>query len=257
MGFHEFFQEWQKVSPTTALELLDCKYADPTVREKAVSWLEEMTDEDMAQYLLQLVQTLKYEPYLDNPLARLLLKRVLLNRKMGHFFFWHVKSELQNQALFLKFGLILEAYCRGLGPYLKELIRQVEALDKLTTLTDSIKKERVQDTTKERLKFLMEQMRQSDYTESLQYFVSPLENNVTLGELCIDECRIFDSAKKPLWLVWNNPDPLANIQHEKNTIIFKNGDDLRQDMLTLQVIRIMDHIWHTEGLDLRMTPYSW
>ena len=30
----------------------------------------------------------------------------------------------------------------------------------------------------------------------------------------------------------------------------------RQDMLTLQVIRIMDHIWHTEGMDLRMTPYT-
>ena len=98
----------------------------------------------MGQYMLQLVQTLKYEPYLDNPLARLLLRRVLLNRKLGHFFFWHLKSELQNPSLFLKLGLILEAYCRGLGPYLKDLIRMVEALDKLTTLTDSIKKDRPQ-----------------------------------------------------------------------------------------------------------------
>ena len=46
----------------TALELLDCKYADPTVRRRAVEWLEGMSDEDLAQYLLQLVQTLKYEP---------------------------------------------------------------------------------------------------------------------------------------------------------------------------------------------------
>ena len=68
----------------------------------------------------------------------------------------------------------------------------------------------------------------------------------------------MDSAKKPLWLVWKNNDHLAkDINYETNAVIFKNGDDLRQDMLTLQVIRIMDHIWRDqEGMDLRMTPYS-
>ena len=72
----------------------------------------------------------------------------------------------------------------------------------------------------------------------------------------VGECRLMDSAKKPLWLVWKNHDPLADIQYDSHAIIFKNGDDLRQDMLTLQVIRIMDHIWRMEGMDLRMTPYS-
>lgn len=132
----------------------------------------------------------------------------------------------------------------------------VEALDKLTTLTDSIKKDMPQVSSKDRIKFLTEQLQQADYTETLQNILSPLENNVILGDLEVDKCKVFDSAKKPLWLVWKNPDPLAYIQHEHNTIIFKNGDDLRQDMLTLQVIRVMDHIWHTEGMDLRMTPYS-
>jgi hypothetical protein len=49
----------------TALELLDCKFPDPFVRSRAVEWLSFMSDEDLAQYLLQLVQTLKYEPNLD------------------------------------------------------------------------------------------------------------------------------------------------------------------------------------------------
>ena len=116
----------------------------------------------MGQYMLQLVQTLKYEPYLDNPLARLLLRRVLLNRKLGHYFFWHVKSELQNNPVFTRFGLILEAYCRGLGPYLKDLVRMVKALDKLTTLTDSIKKDQtLKPTSKERMKFLSDQINQA------------------------------------------------------------------------------------------------
>ena len=67
------------------------------------------------------------------------------------------------------------------------------------------------------------------------------------GELIVSECKVMNSAKKPLWLVWKNHDPLAEIQYQRNAIIFKNGDDLRRDMLTLQVIKIMDHIWHMEG----------
>lgn len=31
-------------------------------------------------------------------------------------------------------------------------------------------------------------------------------------------------------------------------VIFKAGDDLRQDVLTLQMIRIMDKLWQNEGI---------
>ena len=249
--------DWKAVSTQTSLELLDCKYADLTVRTRAVEWLDRsLSDEELGQYLLQLVQTLKYEPYLDNPLSRMLMRRALLNRKIGHFFFWHLKSEISSPNLVVRFGLLLEAYCRGQGAYLKHLNRQVAALDKLITLTDSIK---VQTLTNERrLRYLCDQISQDDYMESLQNFYSPLENTLMLGELLVSRCRVMDSAKKPLWLVWNNPDPLADKLkgHERSAIIFKNGDDLRQDMLTLQVITIMDSIWHREGMDLRMMPYN-
>lgn len=63
----------------------------------------------------------------------------------------------------------------------------------------------------------------------------------------------MDSKKLPLWLVFRNPDSFA----EKDVyVIFKSGDDLRQDMLTLQMIRLMDKLWLAENLDLRMSPYG-
>jgi len=39
-------------------------------------------------------------------------------------------------------------------------------------------------------------------------------------------------------------------------VIFKAGDDLRQDMITLQMFRIMDKLWKKEGLDLMLNPYG-
>lgn len=42
------------------------------------------------------------------------------------------------------------------------------------------------------------------------------------------------SKKKPLWLEFKCADPTA-LSNETIGIIFKHGDDLRQDMLILQV----------------------
>lgn len=50
--------------------------------------LGKMSDEKILLFLLQLVQVLKYESYLDCELARLLLTRALKTERVGHFFFW-------------------------------------------------------------------------------------------------------------------------------------------------------------------------
>lgn len=57
---------------------------------------------------------------------------------------------------------------------------------------------------------------------------------------------------RPLWIVFQNSDKLGHDIY----LIFKNGDDLRQDMLTLQMLRIMDRIWKREGLDLRREIFN-
>ncbi|KAK6177652.1 hypothetical protein SNE40_015711 [Patella caerulea] len=245
---------WPVVEPEVGLELLDCSFSDLKVREFAVSCLDKgMTDYKLSQYLLQLVQALKYEPYLENPLTSFLLKRALLNQRIGNFFFWHLKSEMHQTSIRLRFGLILEAYSRGCGSHLKVLIKQVESLDKLTKLTDMLKSEVKDD---DQMKRLHEQLQQPDYQEALHRVNSPLCCGHILGDIKKDFCKVMPSKKRPLWLVWNNPDPMADIADPDFQIIFKNGDDLRQDMLTLQVIKLMDSIWKGEGLDLRMIPYG-
>lgn len=65
----------------------------------------------------------------------------------------------------------------------------------------------------------------------------------------------MDSAATPLWLVFENTDASSS-RLSTYAIIFKAGDDLRQDALVLQMLSIMDSYWKQQGLDLYMTVYG-
>uniref|UniRef100_A0A8C0FZF2 Phosphatidylinositol 4,5-bisphosphate 3-kinase catalytic subunit delta isoform n=1 Tax=Bubo bubo TaxID=30461 RepID=A0A8C0FZF2_BUBBB len=245
-------QTWPELPVLNALELLDFSFPDQYVGSFAINSLKKLTDHELFQYLLQLVQVLKYESYLDCELTKFLLDRALSNRKIGHFLFWHLRSEMHVPAVALRFGLILEAYCRGSTHHMKVLMKQGEALNKMKALNDFVKSSS-QKAPKPQTKEMMHVcMKQETYLEALSHLQSPLNPNIILAEVCVDQCTFMDSKMKPLWIVFNNEETGGG----GVGIIFKNGDDLRQDMLTLQMIQLMDILWKQEGLDLRMTPYG-
>ncbi|XP_057551703.1 phosphatidylinositol 4,5-bisphosphate 3-kinase catalytic subunit delta isoform isoform X2 [Hippopotamus amphibius kiboko] len=244
---------WPELPVLSALELLDYSFPDRHVGSFAIKSLRKLTDDELFQYLLQLVQVLKYESYLDCELTKFLLDRALANRKIGHFLFWHLRSEMHVPSVALRFGLIMEAYCRGSTHHMKVLMKQGEALSKLKALNDVVKVSS-QKTTKPQTKELMHLcMRQETYLEALSHLQSPLDPSTLLAEVCVEQCTFMDSKMKPLWVMYNNEEAGSD---GTVGIIFKNGDDLRQDMLTLQMLQLMDVLWKQEGLDLRMTPYG-
>ncbi|XP_058043660.1 phosphatidylinositol 4,5-bisphosphate 3-kinase catalytic subunit beta isoform [Ahaetulla prasina] len=245
-------QIWSKLPPREALELLDFNYPDQYVREYAVACLRQMSDEELAQYLLQLVQVLKYEAFLDCALSRFLLEKALANRRIGQMLFWHLRSEMHIPAVSLQFGVILEAYCRGSVTHMKVLSKQVEALNKMKTLNSLIKLNAMKQSKAKGKDTMHTCLKQSAYRDALSHLQSPLNPSVLLSELCIEKCKYMDSKMKPLWIVYSNKAFGADLVG----IIFKNGDDLRQDMLTLQMLRLMDLLWKEAGLDLRLLPYG-
>jgi len=62
---------WEQPRPIVALTMLNDHFPDPKVRGYASLCLERMRDETLSQYILQLTQTLKHEPFHDSGLGKL------------------------------------------------------------------------------------------------------------------------------------------------------------------------------------------
>ncbi|XP_035787665.1 phosphatidylinositol 4,5-bisphosphate 3-kinase catalytic subunit delta isoform-like [Anopheles albimanus] len=241
-------QEWPKLPVERALELLDYAYADNNVRRYAVHCLSDIEDDELLLYLLQLVQALKHESYLNSDLVSFLLHRALHNQHIGHYIFWHLRSELAVPAVQVRFRLIMEAYLKSSSEHVPVLLRQMQCLRQLQVCSDTVKhggKEKVRA-------LLQEKLAERSVMEAMNDVISPLDPRYRCKSVRIERCKVMDSKMRPLWIVYDNSDRSG----EDINMIFKNGDDLRQDMLTLQMLRIMDRIWKYDGMDLRLNPYS-
>ncbi|KAJ0056898.1 hypothetical protein NL108_000697, partial [Boleophthalmus pectinirostris] len=242
-----------------AMQLLDCHYSDAQVRSMAVRKLETLEDDDVLRYLLQLVQAVKFEPYHDSALVRFLLKRALRSKRIGHFLFWFLRSEIaQSMHYQQRYAVLLEAYLRGCGEAMlldfRKQVETTEALQKVTREVKAMSADKYDITAQVvfQLRQKLEALQSSGLPES---FRVPYDPGLRAGALLIEQCKVMASKKKPVWLQFKRADP-TTLCKDPIGIIFKDGDDLRQDMLILQILLIMESIWETESLDLCLLPYG-
>uniref|UniRef100_A0A8C5HE99 Phosphatidylinositol 4,5-bisphosphate 3-kinase catalytic subunit gamma isoform n=1 Tax=Gouania willdenowi TaxID=441366 RepID=A0A8C5HE99_GOUWI len=242
-----------------AMQLLDCHYSDAQVRSIAVRKLETLDDDDVLRYLLQLVQAVKFEPYHDSALVRFLLKRALRSKRIGHFLFWFLRSEIaQSKHYQQRYAVLLEAYLRGCGgDLLTDFQKQVEMTEALQKVTREMKATSADkyDVTAQVVFLLRQKLETLQSTGLPQSFRVPYDPGLKAGALLIEQCKVMASKKKPLWLQFRRADPTSRSK-DPIGIIFKDGDDLRQDMLILQILLIMESIWEAESLDLCLLPYG-
>ncbi|KAF1390879.1 hypothetical protein PFLUV_G00062680 [Perca fluviatilis] len=254
---HWLLGNWDpgELDVTLALELIGMDFADVMVRRLAVQRLESLSNDDILKYLLQLVQTLKVESYHDSFLARFLIRSALRSKRIGHFFFWYVRSEVAGCLYFRqRMAVILEAYLLGCGQaMLDSFTQQVQAVEALQEVAIRIKnlypdRTDLPPTAHFRLQELLRNCNLPNE------FLLPFDPRIKAGRILLDKSKVMASKKKPLWLEFSPmPSPTSVTPVG---IIFKQGDDLRQDMLVIQTLVVMDSIWQEKSLDLNLVPYG-
>ena len=111
--------------PVEALALLDGQFGDIKVRIFAVKKLSQLTDSQIALFMPQLIQALKYELFHQSPLSEFLLEKALSNtRVVGHVFFWNLKANLSQVNSRERFYLMLERFLMCCGQFKNELFKQ-------------------------------------------------------------------------------------------------------------------------------------
>ena len=79
--------------------------------------------------------------------------------------------------------------------------------------------------------------------------ISITDPTLRFNQIDLKNCSLMKSKKKPQKIFFNNSDSVYQLEKQLEDIsfIFKIGDDLRQDCLILQILKIMDMLWKQNG----------
>ena len=248
---HLYIKKWAKLEVEDAISLLDARFPDTETREFAISMLRNCSDDLISMYMLQLCQCLLYETFLINPLSDFLIERSLSNPKLiGNSFFWNSRVSMKNPLFADRLSVYLiqilmlsgEKYLSDCfnGLYLNNYLEMMTYWVKIAVQEkDKTSSEKIVEKS---VKFFEDKLKFKNFT----FPIDPTYFGVNFYR----KYTVFNSKMLPIKIIFYSR------EKDKKTVIFKIGDDLRQDVLTLQIFRIMDKLWLDNNLDLKVFPYK-
>ncbi|KAK6092919.1 Phosphatidylinositol (PI) 3-kinase [Batrachochytrium dendrobatidis] len=257
----ELLNVWVDIDVEDALELLGPTFSDTNVRSFAVFQLKKADDEELQLYLLQLVQALKFEylekkvSILESPLVEFLIERGIQNPILGNYLHWYLMVECEDKVIGKIYAKVAFQYMTAMietpdGVHRRDILRrQGELVATIARISKELR------TGKEPRPRKIEKLREfiADSKNGLLSFPPlplPLDAQIQVTGLIPEKANVFKSQLLPLHLTF------SCLDGSEYSIIFKTGDDLRQDQLVVQIIMLMDKLLRKENLDLRLTPYK-
>ncbi|KAG9294695.1 hypothetical protein G9A89_008174 [Geosiphon pyriformis] len=258
----DLLSQWADIDVDDSLELLGANFENRAVRGYAVSQLKKADDDELLLYLLQLVQAFKFENISaksssshESSLATFLIERAIKNPILGNNFHWYLMVECEDKAVGKMYGKVAFQYQTALDKVLstknrREILgRQGQLIARLKKISNNVRN--MKDTRLKKVEELRKQL--ADPENELLSFPPlplPLDAGVLVNGIIKEKSTVFKSNLFPLSLVF------SCVDGSEYPVIFKTGDDLRQDQLVIQIITLMDKLLRKENLDLKLQPYK-
>ncbi|KAI9006944.1 kinase-like domain-containing protein [Hyaloraphidium curvatum] len=257
----DLLPSWADIDVEDALELLGPSFENSHVRTYAVNQLKKADDDDLQLYLVQLVQALKFENLTEtneiseSPLGEFLVHRAIRNPTLGNYFYWYLMVECEDKAWGKMYARISYHYMAALmeaqdGFHRRDMLRRSgELIGSLLGISKELRA--MKDPRPKKIEHL-----RHIFADSKNGFLSfpplplPLDANVQVTGIIPDKATLFRSVLTPLRISFRCVDG------QEYPVMFKAGDDLRQDQLVIQILTLMDKLLRKENLDLKLTPYK-
>ncbi|OTB01808.1 hypothetical protein M426DRAFT_63338 [Hypoxylon sp. CI-4A] len=263
--------KWTDIDVDDALELLGPTFDNRTVRAYAVDRLKKSDDHELLLYLLQLVQALKFEhisaesnqaTVRASSLANFLISRAVQNFTLGNYFYWYLGVEYDDKS-HDQGEEVRTMYAKVQYDFMKELEEQPEGHETRVTIRRQAELVAVLSKISAEIQASNESVvRKTDKVKSFladprNEVVSidppvpmPLDPSIMVVGVIPEQTRVFKSSLSPIMVTFKT------VSDTRYPILFKTGDDLRQDQLVIQIITLMDQLLQKENLDLKLTPYK-
>ncbi|CAB3363263.1 Hypothetical predicted protein [Cloeon dipterum] len=252
-GLHSMLHKWTRMDPISALTLLLPCFPDNEVRKVALSWVRYIECDQLVDYLPQLVQALKHETWEASPLAHFLLERSLASPRIAHHLYWLLTQILPGDSPQNSIEPVPED-CAAVCQYRYQR-RLMLMLRSLLAISGDAMRQRFfsQQLLVKELASVAENVKETVHQIIKETPTClPLKPSLEVAGIHIRSCSYFHSNTVPLKLNFLSTEESGALI----PAIFKVGDDLQQDMLTIQMIQIMDKLWLKEGLDLKMVTFG-
>ncbi|KAH3742753.1 atypical PIKK PI3K protein kinase [Pelomyxa schiedti] len=249
----DLLEKWEPVEIDDAIALLSNHYPHEKIKKYAVDILAKADDQELQIYLLQLVQALQYEAQLDakhQHVSNFIALRACRNPTLGNFFFWYVSVESPGNSYYEvlkdKFSAARSAGDREASERQLWLVNQISNIQSQLKIMNATKQKKI-----EKLRQMVSPGGEYGFLSSFPPVRLVFEPTVNVTGIDPESCHMFSSNKAPIAFTFKT----LNKEPPGYRVIFKNGDDLRQDQLVIQMVTLMDNLLKKENLDLKLTPY--